>query len=84
MADVPEAWISLVTQEEAEKRRPPDHPYNFEGVVGGMTRLLMTHPSIGPAFFGVFEQVMFAPGHLDRGEREMVAAVTSAAQDCFY
>jgi alkylhydroperoxidase/carboxymuconolactone decarboxylase family protein YurZ len=31
---------------------------------------------------GAFYEIMFAPGALDRAEREMVAAVASAAQDC--
>ena len=33
---------------------------------------------------GFFAEVMFAPGALSRAEREMVAAVASAAQDCEY
>jgi AhpD family alkylhydroperoxidase len=27
---------------------------------------------------------MFVPGHLSRAEREMVASVAAAAQDCHY
>jgi hypothetical protein len=47
-------------------------------------RLLMAHQRIGPAALVLFQQVMFAPGHLTRTKREMAAAVTSAAQDCCY
>ncbi len=57
--------------------------YNF-GFIGGMGRLLAAHPSIGPAFMELFRQIMFAPGMLDRQEREMVAAVATAGQDCEY
>jgi alkylhydroperoxidase/carboxymuconolactone decarboxylase family protein YurZ len=32
----------------------------------------------------LFREVMFAPGDLTRAEREMIAAVASAAQDCHY
>jgi hypothetical protein len=31
-----------------------------------------------------FYEMRFAPGALDRAEREMLAAVASAAQDCEY
>ena len=42
------------------------------------------HPLIGPALAELFMQVMFALGALARPEREMVAAVAAAAQDCHY
>jgi AhpD family alkylhydroperoxidase len=32
----------------------------------------------------LLRQIMFEPGNLNRQEREMVAAVASAAQDCYY
>jgi hypothetical protein len=31
-----------------------------------------------------FATIMFGPGALSRPEREMVAGVAAAAQDCFY
>jgi alkylhydroperoxidase/carboxymuconolactone decarboxylase family protein YurZ len=77
------AYISLPSMEAAAAARPVDHPYNF-GFVGGMGRLLMAHPRIGAAFQGLFNEIMFAPGALDRQEREMIAAVTASAQTCFY
>ena len=54
------------------------------GFVGEMSVLMNAHPLIGPALAELFMQVMFAPGALARPEREMVAAVASAAQDCHY
>jgi Carboxymuconolactone decarboxylase family. len=48
-----------------------------------MGRLQATHPPIGRAFSALFRQIMFEPGSLRRQEREMVAAVTAAAQDCY-
>ncbi|MBI2759911.1 MAG: carboxymuconolactone decarboxylase family protein [Chloroflexi bacterium] len=62
---------------------PHRHPYDF-GFVAGMSRLIAAHDRIGPAFSALFRQVMFEPGCLDRREREMIAAVTAAAQDCRY
>ena len=80
---VEDAYIRIPAADAAAAARPADHPYNF-GFVGAMGRLLMAHPRIGPAFQGLFNEVMFAPGALDRQEREMVAAVTASAQTCFY
>jgi alkylhydroperoxidase/carboxymuconolactone decarboxylase family protein YurZ len=49
-----------------------------------MGRLLMSHPRIGTRFRELFGAVMFEPGVLARREKEMIAAVAAAAQDCFY
>ena len=38
----------------------------------------------GGAFGALFGEIMFAPGDLSRAEKEMVAGVAAAAQDCFY
>jgi hypothetical protein len=60
-----------------------NHPYNF-GYVAGMSRLIMAHPRIGTAFGALYASIMFMPGALSRKEREMIAAVAAAAQDCHY
>lgn len=78
-----DAYIDLPDAEATAAGRPGDHPYNF-GFVTGMSRLLTAHPRIGPAFLQLFSEIMFVPGALDRQEREFVAAVTAAAQNCFY
>ncbi len=83
---VPEAWVKIPTEEEIRERIPAGaiHPYDF-GFVPGMARLIMAHGRIGQAFGALFAQIMFSPeGGLDRREREMIAAVTAAAQDCRY
>jgi alkylhydroperoxidase/carboxymuconolactone decarboxylase family protein YurZ len=49
-----------------------------------MGRLLAAHPRIGPKFRALFAEIMFAPGALDRQERELAAAVAASAQTCFY
>jgi hypothetical protein len=83
---VPEAWVQLASEEQVRAQIPPDakYPYDF-GFIPAMARLIRTHPRIGPAFGALFALVMFSPeGRLDRREREMVAAVAAAAQDCHY
>ena len=77
-----QAWVTL--PEASEIRMPEGHPYDF-GFVAGMARLVRTHPRLGRAFSALFAEIMFSPeGVLSRREREMVAAVTAAAQDCRY
>jgi alkylhydroperoxidase/carboxymuconolactone decarboxylase family protein YurZ len=80
------AFIHLLTPEELRARgggvKPPS-AYDF-GFATGMGRLLASHARIGRAMLGAFHEIMFAPGALSRAEREMLAAVASAAQDCEY
>ena len=78
-----EAWVTMPAESEVRDERSERSPYDF-GFVPAMGRLLMTHPRIGGAFGALFGQIMFAPGALSRSEREMVAGVAAAAQDCFY
>jgi hypothetical protein len=49
-----------------------------------MARLISAHPRIGPVFRQLSAELLFGPGAMTRAEREMVAAVAAAAQDCFY
>ena len=83
MSEQPEPFIALPSQEELRARMTPgvSAAYDF-GFIPGMARLLSAHPRIGPAMRAAFGEIMFAPGALARTEREMVAAVASAAQDC--
>jgi len=84
---VPEAWVKMPANEEVMARLRESgakHPYDF-GFFPAMGRLIAAHGRIGSAFGALFAQIMFAPeGVLSRAEREMVAAVAAAAQDCHY
>lgn len=80
-----DAWVRLPSENEIRSRIPadaPPHPYDF-GFLPNMIRLVRAHPRIR-ALGTLYGEVMFAPGFLTRREREMVAAVASAAQDCHY
>ena len=84
-SDIPDAWIHLPSEEEVRARYAPGAKNHYDfGFIAMMGRLLMAHDTIGPAFRATFKEIMFGPGHLDRREREMVAAVAAAAQDCRY
>ena len=76
----PEAWVSIEPDPGAVRSGPG---YNF-GFVAAMGRLVSAHPRIAPHFGRLFGAIMFEPGVLERREREMVAAVAAAAQDCHY
>jgi hypothetical protein len=58
-------------------------PYDF-GFVPNMGRLLFAHPDLCLPFALQYARLMGGPGALDRREREMVAAVASAAQESYY
>jgi uncharacterized peroxidase-related enzyme len=79
-----EAWVHIPSEAEArESGKLQNYDYGF-GFLPAMTRMGIAHDLIGPAYLEIFRQTMFAPGHLERWEREMLAAVTSAAGKCFY
>ena len=85
-SDLSEAWVAISSEAERRAQMPPGVPasgYDF-GFLPAMGRLLSANKEIGPAFSMLFRTVMFEPGHLSRQEREMVAAVAAAAQDCHY
>ena len=81
----PDAWVSMPSEAEVRAMLPPhsDRPYDF-GFLPAMFRLVMAHQGIAPFFGALFSRIMFEPGALTRREREMVAAVAAAAQDCHY
>ena len=82
--DIPDAWVEMPSEESIRALMPAgSHPYDF-GFVTGMQRLIMSHMRFAPFFGALFRQIMFEPGRLNRSEREMVAAVAAAAQDCHY
>lgn len=78
-----DAWVEMPSEEDVRALLGRGVVYDF-GFVPAMNRLVLSHLDIAPHFGALFMQVMFAPGALERTEREMVAAVASAAQDCFY
>ena len=83
-SEVRDAWVAMPGEAEIRAQFPAGHPYDF-GFIAGMQRLVMAHGRIGQAFGQLFVQIMLAPeGKLSRAEREMVAAVASAGQDCHY
>ena len=83
MSTEPDAWVAMPSEAAMRPYMGEGHPYDF-GFVAAMARLIMAHPGIAPFFGALFRRIMFEPGALERREREMVAAVAAAAQDCLY
>jgi hypothetical protein len=83
MAGDRKAWVGLPSEETVRALLGAKHQYDF-GFLPGMVRLVLAHPGVGPFLGALFQRVMFGEGVLTRSEREMVAAVASAAQDCRY
>lgn len=82
---VREAWITIPTEAERRAQMPPGTRARYDwGFLPAMGRLMAVHDRIGPTAGALFHEIMFAPGDLERWEREMVAAVSAAAQDCHY
>ena len=78
-----EAWVKIPTEEELGWSAESGGGYDFT-FLPAMGRLIMAHPLIGPSFVQLLSTVMFGPGSLSRRERELIASVSAAAQDCFY
>ena len=79
--EVREAWVSIAPDSGPQSPAPGRYSFGFRPAMG---RLLEAHDRIGPAFSALFSEIMRGAGHLSRRERETVAAVASAAQDCYY
>ena len=78
---VPEAWVRIPTEEEMRASAPSGGQASTNLA---SSRLLAVHDQICPAFGNLYMQIMFAPVHLSRIEREMIAGVTASAQDRHY
>ena len=76
-----EAWVKIPSEDEMPPGPTGRYRFNFRPAMG---RLLSAHDTLGPAFSALYNQIMHEPGHLSRREREVVASVASAAQDCYY
>lgn len=79
------AWVDVPTEGDIRAAMTPDSPptYDLDFVVG-MARLRLAHPRFGPLLGALSREILFGEGQLSRPEREMIAAIASAAQDCHY
>ena len=80
------AHIKLVEVSEAEGRLKAiyDAAIQRAGKVFNIVKTMSPNPPVLEASMGFYVQIMKGPSGLSRKEREMLAAVTSRANDCFY
>jgi len=80
------AYIRQVPDGEAtgQLKRIYDEAVVRAGRVAGILRVQSLNPPALDAMMGMYKTTMFGPSPLSRARREMVAAVVSRANDCFY
>lgn len=80
------AYIRQIRDDEATGllRRIYDAAIARAGKVFGILRIQSLNPPVLDACMGMYRAVMFGPSPLTRVQREMLATVTSTANDCFY
>jgi alkylhydroperoxidase family enzyme len=80
------SYIHLVAPEDAQGRLKAiyDAAIARAGRVFHIVRTMSPNPPVLEASMGLYLQVMKGASGLTRRERELVATVTSRANDCFY
>jgi len=81
----PRPWIGTVAAEDAEGRLAElyatlSHGRPLANIIGIQT----LHPEALERHHALYRALMFGPSPLSRAERESLAVVVSAANDCFY
>ena len=79
-------WIRTIPPEEASGRLAKTYGAAVQraGRVFGIVRAMSLAPAVLDASLGLYQRVMFAKEGLTRAQREMLAVVTSRANDCHY
>ncbi|MFT5287307.1 MAG: putative peroxidase-related enzyme [Planctomycetota bacterium] len=80
------AWIKTVTPAEAtgNLKKVYDAAIQRAGRVYGIVRAMSLSPQVLSSSMQLYQRVMFQKTGLSRKQREMLAVVTSAANDCHY
>ena len=79
-------WIRTVDVAAARGRwrRLYDEAVARAGKAYGIVRVMSPNPRVLESSMAFYRAVMFAPSPLSRRQREMLAVVTSRANDCHY
>jgi alkylhydroperoxidase family enzyme len=80
------AFIKTLTYEESEGRlrREYDSALRRSGYIASVLRLQSLSPNMLRASMGIYTAVMHQDSSLSRMERELIATVVSAHNECFY
>lgn len=79
------AWIRIVPEEKAEGLLKALYErLAVGGRVDNILRIHSLHPESLEAHLAVYKNIMFGAGPISRADREMIAVVVSAANECHY
>jgi uncharacterized peroxidase-related enzyme len=80
------AYIRLIEEDEAEGPLRDDYDAALEraGKVFNILKAMSLRPGVLRASIALYWEIMFGESGLSRKERELLATVASAAQDCHY
>ena len=79
-------YIEQIPLSEADGllKKQFDAAIDRAGRVWNIVHVMSLNPTVMEASMGLYRTLMFAPSPLSRVQREMLAVVTSKANDCFY
>ena len=79
-------WIKTIMPDEASGylKKQYDAAIQRAGRVYGIVRSMSLAPTVMESSMGLYQRVMFKRGGLTRRQREMLAVVTSSANNCHY
>jgi uncharacterized peroxidase-related enzyme len=80
------SYIRLIDESEAEGplREEYDAAVGRAGKVFNILKAMSLNPPVLRASMELYKAIMFGESGLSRRERELLATVTSSAQDCYY
>jgi alkylhydroperoxidase family enzyme len=80
------AYIRLIDEAEADGLLAEEYDAAIEraGKVFNIVRAMSLRPAVLRASIALYREIMFGESGLSRRERELLATVSSAAQDCHY
>lgn len=83
---MPTAWIETIDEDDAtgELRAIYDEIIETRGKVANILKVHSLNPPALRAHLRLYEQLLFGRSNLRRAEREALATVVSAANDCAY
>jgi uncharacterized peroxidase-related enzyme len=80
------AYIQLIDEAEAEGllKEQYDAAVERAGKVFNILKAMSLRPAVLRSSMELYKEIMFGESGLSRRERELLATVSSAAQDCHY
>ena len=83
---MPRPYIKLVAEGEADGLLKEEYDAAIEraGKVFNIVKAMSLRPAVLKASIELYREIMFGRSGLSRQERELLATVASAEQDCYY